>query len=167
MHNTHCCGFTLLWRIFPLQHESHHNSVTNLCILNNEMAMTLSSLSIKPQALHGDSRERAGRLVFSFAIYRNHSWCMNKGMSSFPCLLLNSFYTLQFVGFSTQGMELGGGTHNWRRDRKSPREKKWLHIKKTLGKKVPWILASEIFDDNIWKVLILSRILRHHSLAVL
>lgn len=30
-------------------------------------------------------------------------------MSSFPSLLLNSFYTLQFVGFSTQGMELGGG----------------------------------------------------------
>lgn len=57
---------------------------------------------------------------------------MNKGMSSFPSLLLNSFYTLQFVGFSTQGMELGGGGLITEEETEKVQEKKNDYISKKL-----------------------------------
>lgn len=156
---------------FPLHHKSHHSFITNLRILKNEGVTAPSSPSIKPQAAHVDSRRGSGRLAFPSAIYRSHFWCMNKGVSPFPSLLVNSFYSPQFVDFSVgKAGGRGGGaaqTHDWRRDRKSPWEKIMIYHENFGEKQVPWILATEIFDDNILKALVLSRILGNDPLAVL
>lgn len=72
---------------FPLHHKSHHSFITNLRILKNEGVTALSSPSIKPRAVHVDSRRGSGRLVFPSAIYRSHFWCMNKEWVLSPTFL--------------------------------------------------------------------------------
>lgn len=122
---------------FPLHHKSHHSFITNLRILKNEGVTAPSSPSIKPQAAHVDSRRGSGRLAFPSAIYRSHFWCMNKGVSPFPSLLVNSFYSPQFVDFSVgKAGGRGGGRRKLMTEEETEKvhEKKLWYIMKTLEK---------------------------------